>query len=318
MNGYYWTNAINAWDWILQQRVISVVNCSFTNFSANQPVGSIRIVLRRLVDAGIVVVGAAGNNTNDIAGLDGIFGVRPGQPFVDDALPAALADCMAVSSMNPTNDVFSPFSNFNAIDRTINVGGQRTPNLVNSPGAAIDLAAPGENILSTYVIRETPGLVSTNDQHIYAYLGGTSMAAPHVTALVALYIAANGRATNAAGVYKIRQAIVDACLHENQKAGTYLLNDADTNHEPIAVVSEEWVPHPTITQTALTTNGFEVQFTSVPGYSYAVEQANTLTEGFGVWSASTNLAGTGGPLTAILPVTNDPIHFVRISRFSGL
>jgi subtilisin family serine protease len=71
-------------------------------------------------------------------------------------------------------------------------------NPVNSQGLGIDLAAPGVDILSTLM----GGSYGTGS--------GTSMATPHATGAFALYIAANGRATNAAGVAAIRQALINA------------------------------------------------------------------------------------------------------------
>jgi len=70
--------------------------------------------------------------------------------------------------------------------------------------------------------------------------------------LVALYIAANGRATNAAGVYKIRQALIDNALPQTQWRSYPNTGDPDTNHEGMAIASENWVPAAWITQPAKT------------------------------------------------------------------
>src|SRR5439155_7194891 len=68
---------------------------------------------------------------------------------------------------------------------------------VFSPGAAVDVAAPGVNIYSTY---KGGG---------YATMSGTSMASPHVAGAVALYIAKYGRAYTSPGVASIRQALIN-------------------------------------------------------------------------------------------------------------
>src|SRR5208282_3372475 len=192
-----WSLLLAGVEYVLQQsNQIQVVNCSTGN-SGPVPWGATHLAFSELVNQGIVVVAAAGNYTNDIAGLDGIFGDN------DDFLPAALPEVMAVSAMNPTNDTIAWFSNFSQVPRTNNPAKGIT-NYVFSPGGAIDVAAPGVNILST----------STNSG--YAIHNGTSAAAPHVAGLVALYIAANGAPTNAAGVYAIRQAIINHSLPQSQ------------------------------------------------------------------------------------------------------
>ncbi|MCA1031571.1 S8 family peptidase [Bacillus timonensis] len=78
------------------------------------------------------------------------------------SFPSAYPEVLAVSAVDPYGDK-AEFSNY---------------------GTYIDVAAPGVSIASTYV----------NQQ--YAALSGTSMAAPHVTALAALIRSANSDLTN--------------------------------------------------------------------------------------------------------------------------
>jgi len=94
-------------------------------------------------------------------------------------------------------------------------------NPVNSTGAAIDLLAPGVSIYSTY---KNGG---------YATMSGTSTASPHAAGLAALYIAENGRATDANGVYAIRQALIDSGITQDDPRGLTTLNDPDSNWENI-------------------------------------------------------------------------------------
>jgi subtilisin family serine protease len=261
-----------------------------------------RLALRRLVNAGVVVVAGAGNSGWDLAGPDQIYGNG------DDAIPAALSEAMAVSAMDATTDTLWAFSNFSQIERTNIPSGSSVANYVVSPGGAIDVAAPGVNIVTT-AARQGGEPAGTH----YAIATGTSAAAPHVTGLVALYIAANGRATNAAGVYAIRQAIINASQPQSQW-NTNNTHDPDTNPEPLAIASENWVPFPAITHTAGAPGNFQVNFVTVPGYDYTVQSATALTPPID-WTNLVTVSGNSNVAPASVTDTNAGSRsFYRLSR----
>ncbi len=293
---------LSAMNYCLQNsNQISVANMSFGNTGTTGPFLSMRNTVRMMVNAGIVVVAAAGNEARDIAGPDGVF--TSSGSFTDDCIPGALPEAMAVSAINATNDTFwsesgSLGSNFSQVPRT------NVTNYVVSPGGAIDVAAPGVNIRTT-----GPASLGYAD----VSMTGTSAATPHVAGLVALYIAANGRATNAAGVYAIRQAIVNASLPQSQW-NTNNTHDPDTNPEPLAIASEAWVPKPALTNTTGGPGNFQVRFAAVPGYNYTVQTTTNLA----IPSAWTNLATVSGSSNVMLVAITDTNaarqNFYRLAR----
>jgi subtilisin family serine protease len=172
-------------------------------------------------------------------------------------------------------------------------------NPVTSWGAAIDLAAPGVNILSTY---KGGG---------YATMSGTSMASPHVAGSVALYIAQHGRAFDSNGVCSIRQALIDGAQPQ------YIWQTGDTadpeyNHEFMVFNGSPWWSPPgpppppppmsppsapsnvTVQRYNQTALGVNWQDTSYNESSFEVERS---TRSSGVWTAFTRIATVPGNWT---------------------
>jgi subtilisin family serine protease len=118
--------------------------------------------------AGVLFVTSAGNKGVDIS-----------NPYLSQ-WPAAftIPGKIVVGSMNPAN-VLSVFSNY---------------------GPLVDLAAPGENILSTY-----PPLPGQSDDQ-FGILSGTSMAAPFVSGVAAILFSINPSATPA----QVSEAILNS------------------------------------------------------------------------------------------------------------
>ena len=202
--------------------VIDVINLSLGGVGFSS---SYELAFQRCTDAGVVVVVAAGNSARDIYGPDGVFRTS------DDSVPAAYPSVATVSAMNDTDglsgglgastgygpdDTLASFSNYSRFVSNLNP--------VYSDGAAIDVAAPGVNILSTWL------------DGGYNTISGTSMAAPHYAGLVAFYIDANGRDVDSNGIVNgddvrlIRQELIDLSAPQAEW-GPSDTRDRDVNPE---------------------------------------------------------------------------------------
>ncbi len=135
-------NIIAGLDWCLSKSDIRVVNLSLGGVGDPSANSMLDDSIQALLDAGVVVVIAAGNEAADTAGF----------------IPAGYDLGMVVSAYDAYggDNGFAYFSNY---------------------GDAVDIAAPGMTITSTYPDGD------------YAALSGTSMAAPHVAGAAAAYVA---------------------------------------------------------------------------------------------------------------------------------
>jgi hypothetical protein len=296
-----WDNFIAGCEYIIQHADrISVVNASMGPAfgTTTLPYAAMHEAVSNVVSKGIVFVAAAGNYGQDLAGVDGVWGYNPTNGLCDDNVPAAFPEVMAVSAMDPVSNVIASFSNSSRINKV--------PRYVISSGLGIDVAAPGVNIYSTW-------LASSNG---YTFMSGTSSASPHVAGLVALYIAMHGRATNAAGVYAIRQAIVDAAIPQANSGWSVAdTGDPDGNPEPLAFANPSLVPPSNILSCGIVNRAVHLNFAAVPGYVYTAQYSDSL----GASAQWTNLPGAvtgmGKVSTAILTDTNPhpAMRFYRIA-----
>ncbi|RZN34092.1 MAG: hypothetical protein EFT35_09745 [Methanophagales archaeon ANME-1-THS] len=147
-DGYgYYSDVIKALEWCINTD-IQVISMSFgSSYKSGDP--GIEPWINDAYNAGILLVGAAGN--------EGTWGV------VDNVIyPARYANVIAVAATDSSN--------------------RRA--IFSSTGPAVELAAPGVNIYSTYW------------DNRYATLSGTSMACPMVSGTAALVIASDPTLTN--------------------------------------------------------------------------------------------------------------------------
>lgn len=216
----YLSDIIAGLNWVTARAAdIEIVNMSFTGLGWS---GIYHDAVANCVAAGVVVVAAAGNNTQDVYGADRTIGT------FDDYIPACFPEAATISALADydglpagradstfagMDDGFANFSNYSTAVHPANP--------VTAPGAAIDLMLPGVGIRSTTYLGG------------YGLGTGTSMAAAHASGLVALHILDNGAPVDAAGVYALRQALIDAAVDQTSLQGLAVPNDRDANHEPI-------------------------------------------------------------------------------------
>lgn len=170
----YTSGIIAGIDWVVAQGNIEVINMSLGGSGVST---AYKDAIDKAVAKGVIVVVAAGNSDADANNYS--------PAYVPSAITvSALADFDGAPGGlgSPTcrtdqDDTLADFSNW---------------------GSAIDIAAPGVCILSTYPI----------EQGSYGTISGTSMAAPHVAGAAAL-LASRNNPNNTTDVQNIRNALVN-------------------------------------------------------------------------------------------------------------
>lgn len=122
-------------------------------------------------------------------------------------LVASAADYNLNMDQSPIYPACYPNDNVIAIGSVKRSGGLTTNS--NWGAQTVDLLAPGESIISTYSVTDP-----------YRTANGTWEAAPHVSAAIALYVAAKGLTpTNAADAAAIKSAILNSTRSNNEFTG---------------------------------------------------------------------------------------------------
>ena len=185
------SNIIKAFDWVLANHKrynIRVVNLSVgAAVTESYWTDPLALAVKRVVDAGVVVVAAAGNFGKNDAGLPQYGGI------------SAPANCpwvitVGASSTNGTSsrkdDTMASFSSRGPT--YIDWGAK--PDLVAPGFGTVSLAAPESEFYRTKLSALLPGVFKTGTMP-YLSLSGTSMAAPIVSGTVALMLQANPKLT---------------------------------------------------------------------------------------------------------------------------
>lgn len=186
------SDVIAALDYAVTNRVafnIRVINLSVgANITESYRTDPLTLAAKRAVDAGIVVVAAAGNRGKNAAGQPVYGGINaPGN--------APWVVTVGASSTEGTpyrfDDVVAPYSSRGPT----RIDYQAKPDLVAPGTGVVSLSNPSSLFYTTQALFLLNGSMAGNGSKPYLSLTGTSMAAPVVSGTIALMLQANPNLT---------------------------------------------------------------------------------------------------------------------------
>lgn len=175
-------DAVAGLEWVLDNHdqvspAIRVVNNSWGSAAGDHnPNSSTALANKALVDAGVVVVFAAGNDGGDGS-------AQATSPTCVDPTPGVI--CVAAYDDQNSGVTNGPMAGFSS------------RGLAGAPNTYPDISAPGASILAPCRLTLPICATGTNGSNEYATLSGTSMAAPHIAGIVAQMLQANPSLTPA-------------------------------------------------------------------------------------------------------------------------
>lgn len=282
------SDIIKALDWIAERSsTIEIINMSLGGTGTSV---AYREAIKNCVSRGIVIFAAAGNSYKDVYGYDNTLGTY------DDEMPAAFPEVATISAMIDTDGTFGGFgpSTLYGPDDSFGKFSNYSKSVVStnpviSSGKAIDLILPGYDIYSTAIGGK------------YTTMSGTSQATPHAAGLAALYIAQNGRANDSAGVYAIRQALINNGISQSSQFALTLQSDPDGFYENMGWVTSTTPPP---ASTTLSVTEFNPSFLIIGSNEVIIKGT-----GFKPGTTFSFEGGTGGstPIISNLIVQNNQI-----------
>lgn len=175
-------DAVAGLEWVLDNHdqvdpAIRVVNNSWgSGAGPHNPNSATARANKALVDAGVVVVFAAGNDGGDGS-------TQQTSPTCVDPTPGVI--CVAAYNDQDSGIRNGPMAGFSSRGKA------------GEPNTYPDISAPGDGILAPCRLTLPVCATGTNGSNTYATLSGTSMAAPHVAGIAAQILQANPSLTPA-------------------------------------------------------------------------------------------------------------------------
>ena len=175
-------DAVAGLEWVLDNHdqvdpAIRVVNNSWGSAAGDHnPNSATALANKALVEAGVVVVFAAGND-------GGNGSAQATSPTCVDPTPGVI--CVAAYDDQNSGVTNGPMADFSS------------RGLAGSPNTYPDISAPGASILAPCRLTLPICATGTNGSNEYATLSGTSMAAPHIAGIAAQILQANPSLTPA-------------------------------------------------------------------------------------------------------------------------